>query len=99
MTFTRVSRSVKKGDKDNAWISKFQMTKKLNNNSEEGYKIQTARCFFFKKTDVKVGKEEALTHKVTQQEKQEAKTLKRENLESFLAKRGLALYCQRQGAL
>jgi hypothetical protein len=73
MTFTRVSRSVQKGEKDNAWVSKLQTTEKLNNNSEEGYKIQTTRCLFFKKIDVKVGKEEALTHKVTQQEKSEAK--------------------------
>jgi hypothetical protein len=37
--------------------SKLQMAEKLNNNSEEGYKIQTARRLFFKqKTDVKAGK-------------------------------------------
>jgi hypothetical protein len=36
---------------------KLQMAEKLNNNSEEGYKIQTERCLFFKKkTDVKAGK-------------------------------------------
>jgi hypothetical protein len=44
----------------------LQSTEKLNNNSEEGYKIQIVRCSFFKKTDVKAGREEALTHKVTQ---------------------------------
>jgi hypothetical protein len=37
--------------------SKLQMAEKLNNNSEEGYKIQIARRLFFKqKTDVKSGK-------------------------------------------
>jgi hypothetical protein len=36
---------------------KLQMTEKLNNNSEEGYEIQTARCSFFKqKTDIQAGK-------------------------------------------
>jgi hypothetical protein len=36
---------------------KLQMEGKLNNNSEEGYKIQTIRHLFFKKkTDVKAGK-------------------------------------------
>ena len=36
---------------------KLHSTEKINNNSEEGYKIQTTRCFFFKKKiDVKVGK-------------------------------------------
>jgi hypothetical protein len=78
---------------------KLQMTEKLNNNSEEGYKIQIARCSFFKKTDVKAGREEALTHKVTQQEKHRDKTLKKAILEGLLAKEGLALCCQGQGAL
>jgi hypothetical protein len=78
---------------------KLQTIEKLNNNSEEGYKIQTTRCLFFKKTDVKYGKEEALTHKVTQQEKHRGKTLKKAILEGFLAKRGLVLYCQGKGAL
>jgi hypothetical protein len=75
------------------------MIEKLNNNREEGYKIQTARCLFFKKIDVKAGKEEALTHKVTQQEKHRGKILKKAILEGLLAKGGLALYCQGQGAL
>jgi hypothetical protein len=36
---------------------KLQITEKLNNNSEEGYKIQTVRCLFFKqKTDIQAGK-------------------------------------------
>jgi hypothetical protein len=78
---------------------KLQMAEKLNNNSEEGYKIQTTRCLFFKKTDVKVGKEEGLTHKVIQQEKHRGKTLKKEILEGLWAKGGLALYFQGQGAL
>jgi hypothetical protein len=54
---------------------------------------------FFKKTDVKVGKEEALTHKVTQQEKNRGKTLEKAILEGFLAKRGVALCCKGKGAL
>jgi hypothetical protein len=29
---------------------------------EEGYKIQSKRCLFFKKTDVKAKQEEKLTH-------------------------------------
>jgi hypothetical protein len=49
---------------------RLQITEKLNSNSEEGYKIQIVRCSFFKKIDVKAGREEALTHKVTQQERQ-----------------------------
>jgi hypothetical protein len=36
---------------------KLHSTEKLNNNSEEGYKIQIVRCFFFKqKTDIQAGK-------------------------------------------
>jgi hypothetical protein len=31
-------------------------------NGEEGYKIQSTRYLFFKKTDVKAKKEEKLTH-------------------------------------
>jgi hypothetical protein len=67
---------------------KLQTTEKLKNNSEEGYKIQTTRCLFFKKTDVKVGKEEALTHKVTQQEKHRGKTLKKQFWKVFWPKEG-----------
>jgi hypothetical protein len=67
---------------------KLQMTEKLNNNSEEGYKIQTARCLFFKKTDVKAGKEEGLTHKVTQQEKHRGKTLKKQFWKVYWPKEG-----------
>jgi hypothetical protein len=40
----------------------FTQQEKLNENSEEGYKIQLTRCLFFKKTDVKAEKEEKLTH-------------------------------------
>jgi hypothetical protein len=43
------------------------LNRKLRVNSEEGYKIQTVRCLFFnQKTYFKAGREEALTHKVTQ---------------------------------
>jgi hypothetical protein len=41
-------------------------------NGEEGYKIQSTRCLFFKKTDVKAKKEEKLTHKIIQQKNTEA---------------------------
>jgi len=67
---------------------KLQMAEKINNNSEEGYKIQIERCLSFKKTDVKTRKEEALTHKVRQQEKHRGKTLKKAILKGFLAKKG-----------
>jgi hypothetical protein len=40
---------------------------KLNENGEEGYKIQSTRYLSFKETDVKAEKEEKLTHKITQQ--------------------------------
>jgi hypothetical protein len=52
----------------------LQPTEKINNNSEEGYKIQLVRCSFFKKIDVKAKREEALTHKVTQQKRHRGKT-------------------------
>jgi hypothetical protein len=78
---------------------RLQSTEKLNNNSEEGYKIQIVRCSFFKKTDVKAEREEALTHKVTQQERHRGKNPEKAILEGLLTKRGLALCCQRQGAL
>ena len=51
------------------------------------------------KIDVKARQEEGLTHKVTQQEKHRGKTLKKEILEGFLAKRGFALFCQGKGVL
>jgi hypothetical protein len=35
---------------------------KLNENSEEGSNIESTRCLLFKKTDVRVEKEEKLTH-------------------------------------
>ena len=54
----------------------LQTTEKLNNNSEEGYKIQIVRCLFFKKIYVKARREEALAHGVTQQERHRAKPRK-----------------------
>ena len=79
---------------------KLQSTKKLSNNSEEGYKIQLVRCSFFKqKIDVKAEREETLTHKVTQQRRHRGKNLEKAILEGFLGQRGLALYFQRQGEL
>jgi hypothetical protein len=36
----------------------FTQQEKLNENGEEGYKIQLTRCLLFKKTDVKAEKEE-----------------------------------------
>jgi hypothetical protein len=67
---------------------KLQMTEKLNNNSEEGYKIRIARCLSFKNIDVKVEKEETLTHKVTQQETHRGKTLKKQFWKAFWPKEG-----------
>jgi hypothetical protein len=66
----------------------LQTTEKLNNNSEEGYKIQIVRCSFFKKTDVKAGREEALTHRVTQQERHRGKTQKKQFWKVFWPKEG-----------
>ena len=68
---------------------KLQMTEKLNNNDKEGYKIQIVRCSFFKKTDVKAEREEALTHKVTQQKRHRGKTQKKQFWKVFWPKRGL----------
>ena len=62
--------------------------KKLNENSEEGYKIQLMRCLFFKKTDVKAEREETLTHKVTQQKRHRGKTLTKQFWKVFWAKEG-----------
>jgi hypothetical protein len=68
---------------------KLQSTKKNNNNSEEGYKIQVVRCSFFKqKTDVKAEREETLTHKATQQKRHRGKTQKKQFWKVFWAKRG-----------
>jgi hypothetical protein len=44
-------------------------------------------------------REEALTPKEAQQVKHKGKTLKKAILEDFLAKKGLALYCQGKGVL
>ena len=46
------------------------------------------RCLFFKKTDVKAGREEALTHKVTQQKRHKGKTQKKQFWKVFWAKEG-----------
>jgi hypothetical protein len=56
MTFTRVFRSV---NEERKTMHGFQIpnNRKLSNNSEEGYEIQTVRCFFFKKkTDIQARK-------------------------------------------
>jgi hypothetical protein len=66
---------------------------------EEGYKIQSKRGLFFNKTDVKIKKEEQLTHQVTSTEEIQRKTLNKAVLKGFLAKRRLALCCQGQRAL
>jgi hypothetical protein len=62
MTFTRVFNSA---DEKRKTMHGFQISlnrEKLNEKDEEGYKIQLMRCLFFKKTDVKVEREEKLTH-------------------------------------
>ena len=62
MTFTKVFYSA---DEERGTIHGFQTSlnrKKLNENGEEGYKIELTRCLFFKKADVKAEKEEKLTH-------------------------------------
>jgi hypothetical protein len=65
--------------------------KKLNKNGEEGYKIQLARCLFFKNTDVKAKREETLTYKVTQQRRHRGKTQKKQFWRVFEPKRGGSL--------
>jgi hypothetical protein len=54
--------------------SQTPINKKLNNNSEEGYKIRLVRCSFFRKKNVKAEREEVLTHKATQQKRYRGKT-------------------------
>jgi hypothetical protein len=52
-------------DEERKAMHGFQISlnrEKLNENGEEGYKIQLMRCLFFKKTDVKAEREEKLTH-------------------------------------
>jgi hypothetical protein len=49
--------------------------------------------------DVKVEKEEALTHSEAQQVRHRDWTLDQEILERFLAERGLALWCKGHQAL
>jgi hypothetical protein len=78
---------------------RLQTTEKLNINSEEGYKIQIVRCLFFEKTDIKARREEALAHRVTQQERHRGKNPEKSILEGLLARGGLALCFQRQGVL
>jgi hypothetical protein len=75
---------------------KLQMVEKLNNNSEEGYKIQIARCLSFKKTDVKVEKEETLTHKVTQQEKHRGKNPEKSNSGRLFGQKRVGALLQRE---
>ena len=59
MTFTRVL--LNWGEKKKQCIGfKLYSTGKLNENGEEGYKIQSMRCLFFKKTDVKIEREEKI---------------------------------------
>jgi hypothetical protein len=77
MAFTRVFYSVKQRERQCMGF-RLQSIEKPNNNSEEGYKIQIVICSFFKKTDFKAGREEALTHKVTQQERHRGKTQKKQ---------------------
>ena len=66
----------------------LQSTEKLNNNSEEGYKIQIVRCAFFKNTDVMAGREKALAHRVTQQERHRGKTQKKQFWKVYWQKDG-----------
>jgi hypothetical protein len=66
----------------------FQSVEKINNNSEEGYKIQIVRCSFFKKIDVKAGREEKLTHRFIQQERHRGKTQKKQFWKVCWPKRG-----------
>jgi hypothetical protein len=49
---------------------------------------------FLRRIDVKVEWEEALTHREAQQVKHRDYTLKKEILERFSTKRGLALWCK-----
>jgi hypothetical protein len=62
MTFTRVFTQLKRKEKQCMDFKFHSIREKLNENGEESYKIQLMRCLFFKKTDVKAGKEEKLTH-------------------------------------
>jgi hypothetical protein len=87
MTFTRIFRSVDE-ERKQCMGFKLHITEKLSNNSEEGYKIQIVRCSFFKKTDVKDEREEALTHKVTQQKRHGGKTQKKQFWKVFRPKEG-----------
>jgi hypothetical protein len=52
-------------DEERKAMHRFQISlnrEKLNENGGGGYKIQSTRCLFFKKTDVKADREEKLTH-------------------------------------
>ena len=62
MTFTRVFYLI---DEKRKTMHGFRISlnrEKINENGEEGYKIQLKRCLFFKKTDVKAEREENLAH-------------------------------------
>jgi hypothetical protein len=88
MTFTRVFVQLMRREKQCTGF-KLHSIEKLNNNSEEGYKIQTVICLFFKqKTDAKSGREDTLTHKVTQQRRHRGKTQKKQFWKVFWAKEG-----------
>jgi hypothetical protein len=65
MTFTSVFRSVKKGEKDNAWVSNSKWQKNSTTIVEEATKSNYQDVCSSKKTDVKAAREEALTHNVT----------------------------------
>ena len=67
---------------------------KINENSEEGYKIQLTRCLFFKNTDVKTEREEKIDSLYHSTKETQRQTLDKAVLKGFLAKRRLALCFQ-----
>jgi hypothetical protein len=98
MTFTRFFVQLMRRERQCMGF-KLQITEKLNNNSEEGYKIQIVRCSFFKKTDVKAGKRRSIDSQGYPARETQRQNPEKTILEGFWAKGGLALCCQRQGAL
>jgi hypothetical protein len=66
---------------------------------EEGYKIQSKRCLFFKNTNVKIKKGRKIDSPGHSTEETQRQTLKNVIVKVFLAKRWLALCCQGQRAL
>jgi hypothetical protein len=78
---------------------KLQMAEKLNNNSEEGYKIQTTRCLFFKKRQMSKLERRRIDSQGDPARETQRKNPEKTILEGLLAKGGLALCCQGQGAL